>query len=208
VNINSSLIAELRDKSYREAYVASQIRIGLPFEIRALRISRGWTQGRLAEAAGMSQPRIAEIEKGKRSLNLETLLRVASAFDIGLNVFFTSFGELVDRNESFQPDSFNVAAFGDEIASAETKAKFEATTLTPTYSYIVTGSGGAVLQQGTVLPSQGTPTLNVDAITGVIAIDRDLAHVLARNEFGNEATPSPLQEVTETGARRQLKPAA
>ena len=74
VNIDSSLTRELREKQYRDAYVDSQIRVGLPFQIRALRKSRdNMTQSALAEKAEMSQPRISEIESpGERNLNIET----------------------------------------------------------------------------------------------------------------------------------------
>jgi transcriptional regulator with XRE-family HTH domain len=109
------LTTELGDKAYRDAYVASQISMGLPFQIRALRRSRNWTQAQLAEAAGMSQPRIAEIERaGRRRFNLDTLLRIASAFDIGLEVGFAPFSAVVDRAEHFDPDAFEVASFEDE----------------------------------------------------------------------------------------------
>jgi transcriptional regulator with XRE-family HTH domain len=120
VNIRSSLATELRDKKYRDGYVASQIAIGLPFQIRALRRSRGWTQAQLAEAADMSQPRIAEIERaGRRRFNLDTLLRIASAFDVGLEVGFAPFGAVVDHAERFDPDAFDVASFNDEVHEAE-----------------------------------------------------------------------------------------
>lgn len=118
MNTQSSLVAELREKEYRDAYVASQIRIGLPFQVRALRKSRDWTQAELGEAAGMAQSRVAEIERGKRSLNLETLQRLASAFDVALDVRFVPFGELIDRTERFDPDRFTVPAFDAELKTS------------------------------------------------------------------------------------------
>lgn len=122
MNINSSLIAELKDKDYRDAYVASQIAIGLPFQVRALRVGKGWTQTELAERAGMTQPRIAEIEKtSERRFNLETLLRIASAHDVGLEVRFVSYGQLIALEESFDPDSFEVPSFEEEFAAAQKK---------------------------------------------------------------------------------------
>jgi transcriptional regulator with XRE-family HTH domain len=122
VNIRSSLTAELRDKTYRDAYVASQISLGLPFQIRALRRSRGWTQAQLAEAAGRTQPRIAEIERaGRRRFNLDTLLRFASAFDIGLEVGFAPFSAVVDRAERFDPDAFAIPSFDDEVRGAKSR---------------------------------------------------------------------------------------
>lgn len=118
MNINSSLTSELESKEYRDAYVRSQIKVNLPFQIRALRNERGLSQGDLASLATMSQPRVSEIEKpGGRSLNLETLQRVASGLDVGLQVRFVSFGELVGWSEAFDPDDFHVPSFPDEIAA-------------------------------------------------------------------------------------------
>jgi transcriptional regulator with XRE-family HTH domain len=117
MNIDSSLTNELRSKQYREAYVASQIKINLPFQIRALRKERGLSQVGLAALAKMAQPRISEIEKpDARSLNLETLQRVASGLDVGFQARFVSFGELVDWAEGFDPDLFHIPSFGDELA--------------------------------------------------------------------------------------------
>jgi transcriptional regulator with XRE-family HTH domain len=120
MNTNSRLIAELRDKTYRDAYVAAQIEIGLPFQARALRQAREWTQEQLAELAGMSQPRIAEIERpGKRKFNLDTLLRIASALDVGLEVRFVPLTTIIDHAESFDPDSFSIPTFAEELEEAE-----------------------------------------------------------------------------------------
>lgn len=118
MNINSSLTNHLKNKEYREAYVASQIKINIPFQIRALRKQRGLSQGDLAALAKMAQPRISEMEKpGARSLNLETLQRVASALDVGFQVRFVPFGELVDWAEGFDPDHFDIPSFSEELAA-------------------------------------------------------------------------------------------
>jgi transcriptional regulator with XRE-family HTH domain len=112
----SRLLSELSDKNYRDAYVAAQIRIGLPFQVKALRTTRDWSQGELAQRADMAQPRISEIERpGERSLNLETLLRLASAFDCALEVKFVPFSELVRNSESFDPATFEIPTFPQEL---------------------------------------------------------------------------------------------
>jgi transcriptional regulator with XRE-family HTH domain len=118
VNISSPLIAEMKNKEYRDGYVAAQIALGLPSKIRALRTERQWTQGDLARLAKMAQPRISEIETpGERKLNLDTLQRIASAFDVGLEVNFVPFGELIEQSERFDPDSFSVQSFEPELAA-------------------------------------------------------------------------------------------
>lgn len=120
MNINSSLMKELRNKEYRDAYVASQIRIGVPFQIRALRNQRGWNQEEFATRLGMSQPRVSEMERpGERRPNIETLLRIAEALDVGLQVRFVSFGELIEWAERFSPDDFVVPSFEEEIVQRE-----------------------------------------------------------------------------------------
>lgn len=116
MNTKSSLAMQLGDKEYRDAFVGAQLRVALPMQCRALRESRGWTQPQLAEAAGMSQPRISEIERpGERRLNLDTLLRLASAFDVALQVRFVPFSELIDDDESLDAGDFYVASFDEDI---------------------------------------------------------------------------------------------
>lgn len=116
----SLLAVQLRSKEYREAFVASQIRVGLPMQCRALRESREWTQPKLAEAAGMSQPRISEIERpGQRQLNLETLLRLASAFDVALQVRFVPFSQFVDDDDQLDLANFYVSPFEEDLAAVE-----------------------------------------------------------------------------------------
>lgn len=117
MNTQSLLVQRLNDKQYRDAYVASQIRISLPMQCRALREGREWTQPQLADAAGMSQPRISEIERpGERRLNLDTLLRLASAFDVALQVRFVPFSKLVDDDDAIHFDSYYVEPYEEDLA--------------------------------------------------------------------------------------------
>jgi transcriptional regulator with XRE-family HTH domain len=117
VTTKAQKIARLKSKEYRDAFVASQISVGLPFQIRALREQRGWKQSRLAGEAGMLQPRISAMERpGESKFNLETLRRIASAFDVALEVRFVPFSELLDWSERFDPDNFKVPEFEDDAA--------------------------------------------------------------------------------------------
>jgi transcriptional regulator with XRE-family HTH domain len=120
LNINSLLMGELQDKEYRDAYVASQVRISLPLQTRALRKGREWSQPDLAVAAGMTQPRISELETpGGRKLTIETLLRLASAFDVALQVRFVPYSELVDWSEHLNFDRLRIKPFVEELAEAK-----------------------------------------------------------------------------------------
>jgi transcriptional regulator with XRE-family HTH domain len=131
MNTSSRLIAEMKDKKYRDGYVAAQIVLGIPGKIRALRAQRDWTQGDLARLAKMAQPRISEIETpGERKLNIDTLQRIASAFDVALQVDFVPFGELIDRSEGFDPDSFSVKSFDEELAEEAQKPEIQTVELT------------------------------------------------------------------------------
>jgi transcriptional regulator with XRE-family HTH domain len=117
----------MEDRSYREGYVQSQIRTVLPFQLRALRKSRGpeWTQAYLAERTGMAQPRISELEKATGSLpNLDTLCRIASGLDIGVQVKFVPFSELIRFSEEFDPEACSIKTFEEELAEAKAADNF------------------------------------------------------------------------------------
>jgi transcriptional regulator with XRE-family HTH domain len=120
--MTSKIEEKLQDHAYRTAFVASQINIGIPFQIKALMKTRGWTQEQLAERTGMLQPRISAVLKpGKVRPNIETLRRFAEAFDCGLLVRFAPFSELANWSDSFDPERFDVPAFEDEASLKESE---------------------------------------------------------------------------------------
>lgn len=106
------IAASLQDKEYRQAFVAAQISNGLPFQIRSTREDRGWTQCELAERVGMSQEAISRLESfsyGK--FTLQTLKRLAAAFDVALVVRFVPFSEIVDWSAKLSPGDLAVPDF-------------------------------------------------------------------------------------------------
>lgn len=109
-------VRKLKDKAYREAYIGSQVFTTIPYQVRALRKHRKLDQKALAAKAGMKQSRISAIENPSgNKLNLETLIRLAVAFDVGLVVRFAPFSELLKIQADFQPDSFDVPTFQEEL---------------------------------------------------------------------------------------------
>ena len=102
---------------YRHGLVTAQFEIDLPLQIRALRKQRGWSQATLADKAGMKQPRITLMERpGGASFTIETLRRIARAFDVALLVRFAPFSEFLNDSNGFNPESFNVLDFETEVA--------------------------------------------------------------------------------------------
>jgi transcriptional regulator with XRE-family HTH domain len=57
-------------------------------ELRQIREARGWTQQRLADESGVNKATINQIERGRRSPNVETLGRLADALSVEMGDFF------------------------------------------------------------------------------------------------------------------------
>ena len=106
----SEMISRLKgSKKYRAAYVRAKAHANIPSQIRALRLRRGITQEDLAREAEMKQPRISAMERpGETQFNLETLIRLATAFKVGLIVRFASYSEMLRWENEFTQDSFDV----------------------------------------------------------------------------------------------------
>jgi transcriptional regulator with XRE-family HTH domain len=114
--MNLSRSEEITNKDYRHGLVGAQIEVDLPLQIRALRKQLVGTQPDMAKLTGMKQPRISAMEKpGNVNFNLETLRRLAKAFDVALIVRFAPFSELLDWSENFNPDTFRIPSFEEEV---------------------------------------------------------------------------------------------
>lgn len=120
--ISEKLRQKLADPEYRAGFVASLLNIQIPFQVRALLKSRAWTQEMLAKRTNMLQPRISGIvTPGKTRPNIETLRRIAEAFDCGLLVKFVPFSELAKWSEDFDPENFTVPAFENDTGFIDKK---------------------------------------------------------------------------------------
>ncbi|HEV2961188.1 MAG TPA: helix-turn-helix transcriptional regulator [Candidatus Angelobacter sp.] len=56
--------------------------------IRDLRLKKDWSQQELAKAAGLTDSHVGEIERGEIDSSLETLFRIAQAFNITASELF------------------------------------------------------------------------------------------------------------------------
>jgi transcriptional regulator with XRE-family HTH domain len=108
----------LSDKDYRDLFAIEEINTGLPFQIRAMREARGWSQKDLADRAGMTQEGVSRLENpddGK--LTLTTLKRLASAFDVGLAVRFVPFSHLINEAVNCGPEDLAVPDYEHDAAA-------------------------------------------------------------------------------------------
>jgi len=79
----------------------------------------------LAAAAGMKQPRVSAMERpGATNFNLETLIRLAAAFKVGLIVRFASHSEMLEWENDFSQDAFDIVTLDrdSEFVSEERPA--------------------------------------------------------------------------------------
>ncbi|WFE38618.1 helix-turn-helix transcriptional regulator [Micromonospora sp. WMMD998] len=73
----------------KEAYAAARLAFELGQAVRELREGLGWSQTRLARAAGMTQSAVARFEAGGTVPTLVILERLAGALDMRLDVRFS-----------------------------------------------------------------------------------------------------------------------
>jgi transcriptional regulator with XRE-family HTH domain len=98
------------DLDSRISYIKAKLNVIVPSEIRALRLKSGMPrQADLATAAKMHQSRISMFETpGSTNFTLETLAKLAAVFKVGLIVDFVPFSEMLDWENRFSQDSFDV----------------------------------------------------------------------------------------------------
>jgi transcriptional regulator with XRE-family HTH domain len=110
------LLAELKNKQYRDAYAAEHVKTMMPIQNRILREQRGWSQGQLAERRKTTQSVISRLEDpnyGK--LSLSSLLKLASAYDVALLVKFVPFSRLLHEFEDTSPQALSAKEFMEEL---------------------------------------------------------------------------------------------
>lgn len=112
-------LERLKDSTYRHALVGAHIRNGIAFQIRAMRKAKHWDQKKLAEVAlgkAELQSMISRYENpdyGKYSM--QTLLDLAKAFDVALEVKFAPFSSIVRLDEELPKSILAVPSFTQEL---------------------------------------------------------------------------------------------
>lgn len=192
-----SLWKRMTNKEYRDSYVAAHISNTVSSQINLLREARGWTQKDLAKKAGMSQSRISALEDPNyENIEVGTLRRLASAFDVALTVRFIPYSELATWTAELSTEKMIVADFAnDEIAhpkavsdQATNQVVFLYTTFAAPTNYV--GSPQETMQTTFSAPSVGGVV--TDAYIGFGAAGNG-AYLNNNSLFGRMITRSGIQ---------------
>jgi transcriptional regulator with XRE-family HTH domain len=104
-----------KSKKYREAFAFSLFKRMVPFQIRALRRQRGWSQEQLATTANLTQGVISRAEDPDYgNLTINTIRRIAAGFDVAFVVKFVPFSELDKWFLDLSEKSAEVPSFAEE----------------------------------------------------------------------------------------------
>lgn len=121
----SKIWKKLQRKAYRDGFVSAHISNTVASQIALLRSERGWTQKELAEKTGMKQSRISALEDPNyENIEVGTLRRLASAFDVGLMVRFAPFSEVVRWSAEVCENKLIVSDYANDVDGHETAGRF------------------------------------------------------------------------------------
>jgi transcriptional regulator with XRE-family HTH domain len=112
----SELIEQLRrsfiDEEYRNSYAESFMNSYVAAQIKVLREAYPLTQEELSKRIGTKQPGVARLENvNYSSWKVETLRKLARAFNVRLKITFEEFGSLPDDIEAFNRTALLRAPF-------------------------------------------------------------------------------------------------
>lgn len=108
--------AKWKDVAYRHAYMEEAIEQGIAWQIKFNRERRGLTQTELGQIIGSHQSAISRIEDpsyGRHSL--DTLVKIANAFDCALQVHFIPYSRLAQDSSDLSPASLYADPYTEEV---------------------------------------------------------------------------------------------
>ena len=105
--------AELEHMEYRREFVRSLIDVKLPFQIRAMLRHRGWKVRDLSSRAEMTHGTIYNFLDPCTKVipTIGNLIKIAAAFDCGLQIRLVPFSELEKWSNT---ESLNVPSYAEE----------------------------------------------------------------------------------------------
>ena len=100
---------------YRHAFVEEKVRTGLAVQLKSMREQRKMTQVEFAKTLNKSQSWVSRLEDPNKPVpTVSTLLLLAKAYDVDLDVRFVPFSQMLQRLSRLTPEGFQVPSFSDE----------------------------------------------------------------------------------------------
>lgn len=115
-------------------------REGMGRRIAELRDRKGWTQKQLAQKAELSAPFLSDIERGKRSVGAEILLRIATELRASLDYIMV--GEDNDDTSTPSRSTLNVPPALEEAAQSKNWSYTETMAVLEAHEAIMARRGG------------------------------------------------------------------
>jgi transcriptional regulator with XRE-family HTH domain len=118
-SIKQQMLEQMRaSKEYRHGFIEEAIRSRVVAQITALRKERGWDLKTLAAEIGKKTSWAYRLEDPNAPPpTIPSLLEVAEAFDVGLDVRFRAFSELLHDALAFESGDFTVPSFNEEVST-------------------------------------------------------------------------------------------
>lgn len=121
-NRTSSVKAQMLDnfktsRAYRHAFVEEKVRTQLAIQIKTIREQRKLGRPTFADLLRKAASWVFRLEDPNQvPPTISTLLNVADAFDVDLEIRFRRFSDLLNQIEYMTPESFEVPSFDEEVA--------------------------------------------------------------------------------------------
>ena len=121
----NELVNQLRpsfeDREYRAAYAESFMNSLVAAQIKVIREQRGLSQQELAELVGTQQAGISRLENTNYAAwKVQTLAKLARAFDVRLRISFEEFGTLPEELDKFGREFLKRCEYSkDKVFNAE-----------------------------------------------------------------------------------------
>lgn len=118
-------------KEYRQAFAEAELRNNLALQIKSNRVERGLSQKDLATLVGTKQSVISRCEDPSYGrLSLATLLSVANALDVCLQVKFIPYSLMLAEAKWWSTESSVVRSFSEEITFYDRSSSDNAVSVT------------------------------------------------------------------------------
>jgi len=132
----SSVSGQLLDsfkssKEYRHAFIEEKVRTWVAAQIRAIRQQRHLRRPEFAKLLGKAPSWVFRLEDPNEAPpTISTLLQVAEAFDVDLDVRFVPFTDFLRTVDTQTPESFEVPSFDEELRALADRSELEREALT------------------------------------------------------------------------------